>query len=583
MYSCKAHGFLCGAKLGHAIRQLRDLVRKEADDPAFEEARDWLNHVERARVAGYLKYKAIATVNREDLCKLAQDIGKHSPNTPSTLQRAVLERAVNYWNAESELASKRDIAIELTTPWHEDGGVESGNRLRSSKNYLQLSKEGHAKTLVFCNQVIVEIRAAPMTCDPVIDAAAAEVMSTLLLVATIAGSTKDAVPLSTVEAIVRARPWMPHAAASAIIKAEPYWKGELDVYMRHSPEVKKWRPTLSQCMTDIASTQDAPTFDFLDRLIADMPTIKASLPDAEYNDLSVITGKSLDTYFANAMALVKGSAGEATDDAHQCAWGLQKAAGAIYTGRRASEMRTRSLVHVASEDSKRALPSFTSEAIQIVTKKMDAFHDIAEDAMFDSALALVPACTEWADWPDACPSGLGLTSAKQLCHRVKLAKALAGAIATLHHKDTIFDNAAAEAALDHSVGAFMGLVAQCQCIRTDLDDPTNASSITRGTWMEDLLGNSLGMKELLFSARLAMYTKLLSEQDGAVPLEKFKGGIVDKSWHADLSKDISSEDSLASGSCQSFLKNCPYDSLKKEGPEKVAIKDNVNNLGVSFD
>eukprot|EP00959_Pyramimonas_sp_CCMP1952_P420231 8801650-Pyramimonas_sp.AAC.1 len=66
-----------------------------------------------------------------------------------------------------------------------------------TKSFLQLGKEGHAKTLGFCSAAIGEIKAMPMTCDAVVDAAAAEVIAALQLVMTITGSTRDAVPLST--------------------------------------------------------------------------------------------------------------------------------------------------------------------------------------------------------------------------------------------------------------------------------------------------------------------------------------------------------------------------------------------------
>ena len=90
MENNKIHRFLAGNKLGHKIRQLRDLCRKEVDDPLIEEAKVKLNLAERSKLAGDWKCKSIATISKGGLMKLCQDIGKHvTKQIPYISQRAV--------------------------------------------------------------------------------------------------------------------------------------------------------------------------------------------------------------------------------------------------------------------------------------------------------------------------------------------------------------------------------------------------------------------------------------------------------------------------------------------------------------
>eukprot|EP00959_Pyramimonas_sp_CCMP1952_P024163 507061-Pyramimonas_sp.AAC.1 len=61
--------------------------------------------------------------------------------------------------------------------------------------------------------------------------------------------------------------------------------------MRYSPEVKKWRPTLTKHLTDIEGVTRAPTPTpvVLERVLADLPKAKASLPAADVESLLVLT------------------------------------------------------------------------------------------------------------------------------------------------------------------------------------------------------------------------------------------------------------------------------------------------------
>eukprot|EP00959_Pyramimonas_sp_CCMP1952_P294497 6159999-Pyramimonas_sp.AAC.1 len=42
------------------------------------------------------------------------------------------------------------------------------------------------------------------------------------------------------------------------------------------------------------------------------------------------------------------------------------------------------------------------------------------------------------------------------------------------------------------------------------------------------------------------------------------------------------DDMLASQSCETFLKDCPYESLKAQVIQKVAMRDAITKLGIDF-
>eukprot|EP00959_Pyramimonas_sp_CCMP1952_P076569 1600101-Pyramimonas_sp.AAC.1 len=104
------------------------------------------------------------------------------------------------------------------------------------KIYLQLGKGGPGSTAQSCKGAIVQIRAMPMTLDPIIDNAASDVIQALLVATTIAGSSKEALDLNQMDSISNSKPGSLMQSMYTIPMAGPLWKDKLHTYMKYSPQ-----------------------------------------------------------------------------------------------------------------------------------------------------------------------------------------------------------------------------------------------------------------------------------------------------------------------------------------------------------
>ncbi|CAK0855655.1 unnamed protein product [Prorocentrum cordatum] len=404
--------------------------------------------------------------------------------------------------------------------------------------FLDFGKDGHRRTIEFVAAAKGEIQALPLTRELKVDDASAEVAARLHMMNALGGQAEDALHLAAVDQPGITKTTAVEGAVYAVVSGEPRWKVKLKDYLKYSPEVKKWRPTMAQ-LSAAPQSEEPPIYEALSSIMKDLPIIEAALPEVECSSLFQVSRGASGRIFGHFAARAKNDPSQ--NDGKNPVEHLRAELGVLRLDALvlalAQTDQIEGLKDVAPEPPMRKFVSFTRQAVELVTRtRITALHvycDPLLDASLSGFLQKAHVCNGQVS-----PAGSGFKFFEQLIEISRLAKALLGAVATIVPTDPNigFSDDDAAVAADHSVGAFFGLLTQCEAAQEA--NPQNEADIVKDAFMRQLAPETEALKRAFVGAkRAALEGKFLTENE-SVPLSKLKGGLLGKDWRDGIRPSI---------------------------------------------